>query len=75
MDNTVRFWRDLLGMRIVLTMGEDGRRMYFLEVSGANMSAYFESPEQNCMRRRACTVYFIPEPGCRFRTRTAYSMV
>jgi len=45
MDTTVRFWRDLLGMRIVLTMGEDGRRMYFLEVSGVNMLAFFEWPE------------------------------
>lgn len=44
-DTTVRFWRDLLGMRLVLTMGEDGRRMYFLEVSGVNFLAFFEWPE------------------------------
>ena len=44
MDATVRFWRDLLGMRLVLTTGEPGYRHYFFEISGSDMIAFFEWP-------------------------------
>ena len=42
MDNTVRFWRDLLGMRLIATMGRPGQRQYFLEVSDRDMVTFFE---------------------------------
>jgi catechol 2,3-dioxygenase-like lactoylglutathione lyase family enzyme len=44
MDATVRFWRDLLGMRLVLGLGHPGYRHYFFEISGADMIAFFEWP-------------------------------
>ncbi|MCK7489334.1 MAG: hypothetical protein MZU79_03090 [Anaerotruncus sp.] len=34
MDRTIRFWRDLLGMRLVAGMGKTGYRQYFFELSG-----------------------------------------
>ena len=42
MDKTVRFWRDLLGMRLVATIGEHGFRHYFFELSEADTVAFFE---------------------------------
>lgn len=42
MDTTVRFWRDLLGMRLVAGLGHPGYRHYFLEISGHDMIAFFE---------------------------------
>lgn len=44
METTVRFWRDLLGLRLVLGMGEDGRRMYFFQVTDKNFLSFFEWP-------------------------------
>lgn len=44
MDKTIRFWRDLLGMRLVLTMGEPGYRQYFLELSKNDLITFFEWP-------------------------------
>jgi catechol 2,3-dioxygenase-like lactoylglutathione lyase family enzyme len=41
---TVRFWRDLLGMRLVATMGKPGYRQYFFEVSADDLIAFFEWP-------------------------------
>jgi len=43
-DTTVRYWRDLLGMRIVLGLGEPRRRMYFFEISETSLIAFFEWP-------------------------------
>jgi catechol 2,3-dioxygenase-like lactoylglutathione lyase family enzyme len=45
MDGTIRFWRDLLGMRLIAAMGRPGYRHYFLEVSQSDMVAFFEWPE------------------------------
>lgn len=45
MDGTIRFWRDLLGMRLLAGLGKPGYRHYFFEVSGNNMIAFFEWPE------------------------------
>ncbi len=42
MDKTVRFWRDLLGMRLVGAMGEPGFRHYFFEISETDTIAFFE---------------------------------
>lgn len=44
MDGTVRFWRDLLGMRLVAGLGHPGYRHYFLEISENDMIAFFEWP-------------------------------
>jgi catechol 2,3-dioxygenase-like lactoylglutathione lyase family enzyme len=45
MDGTIRFWRDLLGMRLVAGLGKPGYRHYFFSVSENNMIAFFEWPE------------------------------
>ncbi len=44
MDGTIRFWRDLLGMRMVAGLGQPGYRHYFFEVSDRDMIAFFEWP-------------------------------
>lgn len=45
MDMTLRFWRDLLGMRLVAGIGNGRYRHYFLEVSPTDLVAFFEWPE------------------------------
>jgi catechol 2,3-dioxygenase-like lactoylglutathione lyase family enzyme len=45
MDTTIRFWRDLLGMRLVAGLGRPGYRHYFFEISDHDMIAFFEWPE------------------------------
>jgi catechol 2,3-dioxygenase-like lactoylglutathione lyase family enzyme len=45
MDTTIRFWRDLLGMRLVAGLGRPGYRHYFFEISGHDMIAFFEWPD------------------------------
>lgn len=45
MDKTIRFWRDLLGMRLVAGLGEPGYRHYFFEISPTDMLAFFEWPD------------------------------
>ena len=45
MDATIRFWRDLLGMRLVAGLGRPGYRHYFLEISAHDMIAFFEWPD------------------------------
>ena len=45
MDKTVRFWRDLLGMRLVAGLGKPGYRHYFFEISDNDLLAFFEWPE------------------------------
>ena len=45
MDRTIRFWRDLLGMRLVVAIGEPGYRHYFFEISPGCMVAFFEWPQ------------------------------
>jgi len=44
MDATIRFWRDLLGMRLIAGLGRPGYRHYFFEVSDNDMVAFFEWP-------------------------------
>ena len=45
MDATVRFWRDLLGMRLVAGLGSGSYRHYFFEITENDMIAFFEWPE------------------------------
>lgn len=44
MDKTIRFWRDLLGMRLVAGLGQPGYRHYFFEISDHDLIAFFEWP-------------------------------
>lgn len=44
MDRTIRFWRDLLGLRMVAGLGRPGYRHYFFEISAHDMIAFFEWP-------------------------------
>jgi len=44
MDRTIRFWRDLLGMRLVAGLGHPGYRHYFFEISPQDLIAFFEWP-------------------------------
>jgi len=41
-EGTVRFWRDLLGLRLVYAYGSPGYRQYFFLVSGVNRISFFE---------------------------------
>ena len=45
MDGTIRFWRDLLGMRLIAGLGQPGYRQYFFEISSRDMITFFEWPE------------------------------
>ena len=45
MDKTIRFWRDLLGMRLVAGLGKPGYRHYFFEISETDLIAFFEWPD------------------------------
>ena len=44
MDATIRFWRDLLGLRLVAGLGHPGYRHYFFELTAQDMIAFFEWP-------------------------------
>jgi catechol 2,3-dioxygenase-like lactoylglutathione lyase family enzyme len=44
MDRTIRFWRDLLGMRLVAGLGQKGYRHYFFQISEYDLLAFFEWP-------------------------------
>ncbi len=44
MDATIRFWRDLLGMRLIAGLGRPGYRHYFFEITPHDMIAFFEWP-------------------------------
>lgn len=45
MDRTIRFWRDLLGMRLVAGLGRPGYRHYFFQISETDLVAFFEWPD------------------------------
>ncbi len=42
MDETIRFWRDLLGMRLVAGRGKPGYRQYFFEISENSLLSFIE---------------------------------
>lgn len=52
MDSTIRFWRDLLGMRMIAGLGGPGYRHYFFEISGNDMIAFFEWPEAQSVEEK-----------------------
>ncbi|MDY0039880.1 MAG: VOC family protein [Desulforhabdus sp.] len=45
MDRTIRFWRDLLGMRLVAGLGKPGYRHYFFQICDRDLIAFFEWPD------------------------------
>lgn len=45
MDAAIRFWRDLLGMRLVAGLGSAKYRHYCFEISPRDMIAFFEWPQ------------------------------
>jgi catechol 2,3-dioxygenase-like lactoylglutathione lyase family enzyme len=45
MDKTIHYWRDLLGMRLVVALGEPGYRQYFFEISPNDLVTFFEWPD------------------------------
>ena len=45
MGATIRYWRDLLGMRLVAGLGRPGYRHYFFEISSQDMISFFEWPD------------------------------
>lgn len=45
MDETIKFWRDILGMRLILGLGRPGYRHYFFEISPGDTIAFFEWPD------------------------------
>lgn len=44
MDKTIRYWRDLLGMRLAAGIGKPGYRHYFFEIAQGFFIAFFEWP-------------------------------
>ena len=44
LDATIRFWRDLLGCRLVGRLGRPGQRAYFFDVGGGSLVGFFEWP-------------------------------
>lgn len=44
MDATIRFWRDLLGCRLVGRLGRPGQRAYFFDAGRGTLVGFFEWP-------------------------------
>lgn len=42
LDATIRFWRDLLGCRLVGRLGRPGQRAYFFDAGGGTLVGFFE---------------------------------
>jgi len=52
MDATIRFWRDLLGMRLVAGLGQPGFRHYFFQITDKDLMAFFEWPGVEPMEKK-----------------------
>ncbi len=52
MGATIRFWRDLLEMRLLAGLGRPGYRHYFFEISSHDMISFFEWPEARPMAEK-----------------------
>jgi len=52
MDCTIRFWRDLLGMRLVAGLGSKGYRHYFFEISDRDMIVFLNGPMWRKFRKK-----------------------
>lgn len=50
LDQTIRFWRDLLGMRLLAKYGRPGYLQYFFEITPHDMIAFFEWPDVEPIR-------------------------
>lgn len=44
LDQTIRYWRDLLGFKLLLGLSKEGERQYFFGISDSFMIAFFEWP-------------------------------
>ncbi|MBU1169176.1 MAG: VOC family protein [Proteobacteria bacterium] len=45
MDKTIRFWRDLLGMKMLAATGDGQNKQYYFEICENTMISFFEWPE------------------------------
>ena len=45
LEKTIHYWRDLLGMRLVYTLGQPGNRQAFFSVGGNGFIGFFEWPQ------------------------------
>lgn len=45
MNRTIRFWRDLLGMKMIAGLGKRGYKLYFFEIAANHHIVFFEWPE------------------------------
>ncbi|MEN6441119.1 MAG: VOC family protein [Syntrophobacter sp.] len=45
MNMTIRFWRDLLGMKMIAGLGKRGYKLYFFEIAPRHYLVFFEWPE------------------------------
>jgi catechol 2,3-dioxygenase-like lactoylglutathione lyase family enzyme len=52
LDGTIRFWRDLLGMRLVAGLGHKGYRHYFFEISPTDLIAFFAWPKVEPVKQK-----------------------
>ena len=52
MKTTIRFWRDLLGMRLIAGLGRKGYRHYFFEISPNDTIAFFEWPDAEPVKEK-----------------------
>ncbi len=52
LEGTIRFWRDLLGMRLVYTSNEGAGRQVFFSVGGDSYIVFFEWPDACCLPYR-----------------------
>ncbi|MBF0178454.1 MAG: VOC family protein [Magnetococcales bacterium] len=44
LDLTTRFWRDLIGLRLIYTHGAEGYRQYFFQVASGVLLSFFQWP-------------------------------
>ncbi len=44
MDQTIRFWRDLIGLPLAAGLGKPGGRQYFFELAPGTLLGFFEWP-------------------------------
>jgi catechol 2,3-dioxygenase-like lactoylglutathione lyase family enzyme len=56
MDVTIRFWRDLIGMRLINGFWQKGFRHYFFEIDDKNTLAFFEWDGAECEGSKAFAV-------------------
>jgi len=42
LNSTIRFWRDLVGLRLIAGLGKPGYRQYFFEIGPRDMLLFFE---------------------------------